>query len=280
MSQTDETGPLPFVPEHIFGLLVERDGQLLVVWQGDGGIEPAHDGSASDELVEEVEGRLRGQVLRKMADVARVLESAGFTILGDRRFNFRSGELYQDARVLAMECSVAGADRAMMLAGHGNRRPRLSDPDWPRWEMAVRRMNAAAKGTRVLGIASLEAFVNEVLLQRYPNDYQELELARRPASPLTKLRRLMERQGLSFDAAWFKCITRNFEPRRNIVHHRPGYIDDVDDPASVAPSEVTDPAAVLAFLACLDEAFEAIFASFAAEVPSTHRPPDGVFPWA
>jgi hypothetical protein len=280
VSETDENGPLPFVPEHTFGLLVERDGQRLVVWQGDGAVEPAEGSSASDELVAEVDGLLRRQLSGgTMADVARLLESAGFTTLGDRRFNFRSGELYQDARVLAMECFLAGADRATLLARHGNRHPRLTDPDWMQWEATVRRMNATAKGARVLGVASLEAFVNEVLLQRCPKDYQELELGRRPSSPLTKLRRLMERQGLSVDTTWFQCVGDNFEPRRSIVHHRPGYVDDVDDPKLLAPSEVTDPAAVRAFLACLDAAFEAVFTSFGWEVPSTHQAPGGAFPW-
>jgi hypothetical protein len=142
----------------------------------------------------------------------------------------------------------------------------------------VRRRNATAKGARVLGVAAVEAFVNEVLSQRFPDDYEDLEARGRRASPLRKLLRLLEHQGISADIDWMKCLEDSLDPRRRIVHHKPGYVEDIGgDSKSIAPGEVTDPARVLHFLACVDQMFEAVFQSFGFEVPSTHLPPSHPF---
>ncbi len=251
----------------------------LVVWQGDGVVEEAEEGSASEEEITRVRELLRP--LRapgiKLSDVVRFLTANGYRVVGDRRFDFRSGELYQDARTLATECFLAGADAASVSARHSNTNPLPDHPDWPTWEAAVRRRNATAKGARVLGVASVEALVNEIFSQRFPDDYQALEMKRK-ASPLTKLRRLMEHQGIPSDIDWMRILEDSLEPRRRIVHHKPGYVDEIDiDPTSVTPSEITDPAAILRFLSGIDAMFESVFESFGFDVPVTHLSPHHPF---
>ena len=157
---SDSSRTPPFVPMHTWGLLIERGGMRLVVWQGDGAVEAAGEGSASEDEIARVRkllGPLRVPGI-KFSQVARLLATSGYKVIGDLRFDFRSGELYQDARTLATECFLANADAATISARHGNTNPPLSDPDWPSWEAAVRKRNATAKGARVLGVASLKRF--------------------------------------------------------------------------------------------------------------------------
>jgi hypothetical protein len=209
----------------------------------------------------------------KMSDVADHLQGLGYKAAGIRRFNYKSGEHYWDARTLASQATELGRRRHELLQRHGGKHPSFEHQDWTEWEETTMLVAASAKGARLLGVASLEAFVNEVLSQRFPNDYEELETGRR-ASPLRKLRRLCERLDIPRGERWLSCLEANMEPRRQIVHHKPGYVDDYSAPDSVELAKPANPEAVEDFLACLDQAYEELFARFGLSVPPTHLPPD------
>lgn len=265
-------GPYPFLPRDYLALLLEKDSFLLVFWTQSREVTSDEEGPSSVGAVDALRAlvpTLRGP---KLADVVRQLEGHGYRYRGMRRFNFRSGELFQDAHVLVATASEAGERHRQLSDSHGGTNPPLSHDDWREWELVTLRRNAACKGARVLGLASLEAFVNEILLQRSPELYRELEEKNR-AAPFSKLKAICESLAIPLDQGWARCIEENLVLRRQIVHHRPGFVDDSRDGRSIEPSEAVNPQAVAEFLGCVQEFFVAVFDAYGVEVPPTHLPP-------
>ncbi len=191
-------GPFPFLPRDFHGLLLKKDDDYLVFWIQSRRVEPASEGSASELAVQAMQAIIPSLHGPKLADVVRQLEDHGYRLTGDRRFNFKSGELIQDAYVLASIASQTGSQNTELAGVHDGTNPPLDHEDWAEWELVTRYRNAACKGARVLGMASLEAFVNEVLSQQFPDLYKKLEEKMR-AAPFQKLKVLCESLSIALD---------------------------------------------------------------------------------
>lgn len=164
------SGRFPFVPDHAWGTFLEKDGSKMVVWWNDHAVECAFAGSASDVAVKELEaalGAVEQGPQRSVADVFRDLEAKGYRQTGDRQFTFMSGSLYQYADLLAKAGTNAAMTRAEILSKHRGQAPVGTD-DWGRWMSSTMTASSCAYGARIMAVASVEAFVNEVLSLNAP----------------------------------------------------------------------------------------------------------------
>lgn len=280
----DKRNSYPFLPDRLFGVILERDGRRVIWWTWAGIVEPwapmgnetPEPDDATRECIGEVEGfvKLGRAVGASPAQVVRMLESRGYRDIGTRQYRFRSGILFGRAQQLASTALQANETRNDILARNGGRHPPLESPEWPRWEQVTETAAACATGARVLGLAALESLANEVLKETYPQEYAALEERHpggccrpAPASFPAKWDRLCELAGLDPKAPWLKELKKSNRLRVGIVHHRPGYEDDFSDPDAIQFSEETDPLAVKTFLDVAREAFGEIFRAHGVAVP-------------
>lgn len=271
---TRAESPYPFVPLHVSGSVVERDGAHFVVWWRDASVQvvPGQEDVTLPQLRLEaaiVSVLEKGRV--RPGGLFRELEQLGYKRVADVRFNFMSGSLYQNAIHLAVQSRRAEETRLELMKRHGGEFPTPESPFWPKWFQTITSRNASAMGARLLAFASLEALANEILFVRFPEVYQKLEGGRRKTFLLAKLKRLCEEAGIRPEPVWISVLADENADRRGIAHHEPGYIyeraENEDKPSRLLSSEAVD-----RLIFVVDEVFEDIFRAFGTGVPGTHKP--------
>jgi hypothetical protein len=254
------SGRFPFVPDHAWGALLEKDAAMMVLWLNDHAVEPASSSSASVAAVEELTATLeaidRGPDL-SVADILRDLEAKGYRQVGDRQFRFMSGSLYQYADLLARAGMKAAAKRSEMLRKYRGRAP-VGTPDWAAWIASTMTAAACAYGARITAIASVEAFVNEVLSLNAPDALERCRVERKGMEG--RLKELCSLLGLDPDAPWCGQLVGDIRARNRMVHHAAGYVDtDMDDHDSVSLTGDRNPKAAIRTLHAVDELFRLAF---------------------
>ncbi len=224
------------MPAHHWGVVLGKEGSRFVLWVADLCVDAASPGSASEQEVETLHVLARSLrdtgAAPNAARLLKQLEIIGYREVAERRYDFQSGSLYQHASALANLALQAGARRKQLLDDHQGRHPPLTHPDWAEWEDVATTMNATVMGGWVLGVAAVEALVNEILSQRFPDDYEAMELQRRRGFA-AKLRRLCERLDLDPGQEWVTRIVEAHSSRSDLVHHKPRYLEDSRDRAAL-----------------------------------------------
>jgi hypothetical protein len=261
----------PFAPEHKWGFVFSREGRRLVLWVEDGAVEPDLETPATEEdlsrfrelladsprpVVREADGRL-----------GSALEEQGFLLVGDRQYRFMSGILLQRADLLAEVAADFNLRRDQKLNDSGGLEP-SGFAEWLDWYRVTHTASSAATAADVMAAAAIEAFINEVLANSYPELYETLEKKRR-AAPRVKLQRLMEELSIPQDASWMDALNVGLDRRRELSHFRPGYVDDESLVAGGLESSA-QPLDARAFVDAVFDAVEEILAAMESSVPPTH----------
>jgi hypothetical protein len=279
---TSEKGTYPFLPEVYHWYVFDRNEHRYRVGWPRMKIE-----SLTPEaplIGEEVMRALGAAAIDNSAssiDFITEMERLGLAFVGPSDFNFRSGTLFWQACVQLHLAHLANGRREAILAGRGGDAPLPKDLDWQEWVEVSLQAGSCASAARLLGYASLEAFLNEVLYVRFRDVYDQLEAGSsagrdtRFVSVPTKLAVLLKQLGVSRKTDWYRLIVSNASIRRGIEHHK---LDDpFTDPAmdldSVAFEDGYSPADVQAFVDAVQTAFEAVHDAFGVELPPTHKPP-------
>src|SRR5205823_3198948 len=168
------------------------------------------------------------------ARMAERIHERGYDEVTDIRFNWMSGNLYQDAVRLADLCREAGDERAGILARNGGKHPHENSLDWPRWIDRTLTMNACAVGARMIAAASVEALVNEILTVRFHDSFLTLEgetstkKGKRPsrAGFPARLKKLAELAGFDHEAEWAQSLARERDTRHGLAHAKASYVYD------------------------------------------------------
>ena len=202
----------------------------------------------------------------------------GFSFIGPSNFDFRSGTRCWQARILLNLAWQAEHRRLGMLAAQHGRAPEPGSLAWPEWWEVSLQAGSCATGARLLGYASIEAFVNEVLFVNFPAIFDEYEGPGSQsfhASVPDKLARLLKELGISRRTTWYRLIRSDAGIRRSLEHHKldPAFTDPAEDRDSVDYLPGQSPADVEQFLDAVQEAFGVVHSTFGVELPPTHRPP-------
>lgn len=269
--------PYPFVPQKTFGAILKKGDAQFVVWMDDGSVDPAKEGSATEVELTELRGHVKTlNFINKSLGLSlsfgqsiQTLKQLGYEDLGARRFDFSSGILYGYSRALAIMCREAHDSRELLLKSNDGQHPEMGSDDWPIWTSVTMTMGACATGSRMLGIAAIEALLNEILAVRFPDAYDELE-GKRSGWP-AKAKKLYELLGQT-DPPWLHDLLEENILRKSIAHHKPVYVDDFTPGHSVEASPRTSAEGIEAFLQAVETAFEDIFGQFGLDVPVTHLP--------
>lgn len=262
-----------FIPEHKWGFVFSKEGQRLVFWLEDGMVEPDSEAPADERTVEEFRsllGQAPKPVVRESDGRLRsALETHGFLLVAERQYRFMSGTLIQQADLLAEVATGFSGQRDQMLLLNDGLEPAAPD-EWLEWYRITHTASSAAAAADMMTASAIEAFVNEVLANRYPELYEQLEVKTRSA-PRAKLGRLCEELGIRLDNPWMVQMEVGFDRRRETVHFRPGYVDDEDLVAGPLDA-LTRPEAARVFVDAAFDAIAAILAATGSPVPPTHLP--------
>lgn len=273
--------PFPFAPDQLMGLILERDQRRFLFWldtrdvaawkplDGDSESSLVPD-SSQIEVLQEIVNELVRQGVRRAIDLRSHLALRGYRNIGSRQYEFASGRLYQAAVTLEMDCLRAGEDRARLLAAQGGQAPRLNTPEWPEWEETIWRLHGCAQGTRVLGVAALDALANEILYVRFNAEYRKFEGPGKRAGLLKKIQTTLRLAGTESDPDWLDELRAENRTRRLVVHHEPGYRDDFGPIDSLELPTASTPSSVAEFMHIVDRAVAGLFSAFEAPVPTTH----------
>jgi len=277
-----EAGRYPFLPEVYFWFVFEKDAHRYRIGWPRMKIEPLS--PKAPEIAEQVVAALDAAKKDNRAaalDFISAMEELGYTFVGPSRFDFRSGTLFWQACTQLHLSRLANDCREAILAKRDCQAPGPSDPVWQEWTQATLQAGACSNGARLLGYASLEAFVNEVLYASFRDVYDEYEArdaADRTtpwASVPTKLARLLKELGVSRKTDWYRCIQKNAPIRRAIEHHKldPAFTDPAGNLDSVAFEDGYGPEDVQTFLGAVQSAFQAVHDVDGVELPPTHMSP-------
>lgn len=268
--------PYPFVPQKTFGAILKKGEAQMVLWMDDGSVEPAFEGSASTEDVEQLQEKadtltFLPEMLGLSITFGRRVEALGrlgYEDVGSRRFDFSSGIFYGYSRRLARLCRSAHDERQAILERHAGQHPDIGSEDWEPWTQATMTMGACATGARLLAIASVEALLNEILAEKFPDEYSILE-NKRVGWPgkAERLHDLMNHP----EPNSIEELRKENALRRSIAHHKPVYVDDFSPGHSVEASPRTSCDGMDRLLETVDQVFVDTFGMFDIEVPQTHR---------
>lgn len=277
-----ERGPFPFVPEVYYWYVYEKDTHRYRVGWPRMVIEALTPGAP--EIGHQVMAALGAAEKDNRAaapDVILAMQQRGFTFVGPSAFDFRSGALFWQACTQLRLSRLANDRREAILAKREGEAPGPDDAEWQEWTEASLEAGACANGARLLGYASLEAFVNEVLYVNFRDVYDEYEAegAHNRSTPFAsvpaKLARLLKELGVSRKTDWYRRIAENAPIRRAVEHHKldPAFTEPAADFDSVAFEDGFGPEDVSAFLDAVQSAFQAVHDIYGVELPPTHRPP-------
>jgi hypothetical protein len=121
-----------------------------------------------------------------------------------------------------------------------------------------------------MAVASVEAFVNEVLSLNAPD---ALKRCREEHTGMEgRLKELCSLLGLDAGALWFGQLVGDIRARNRMVHHAPRYVDtDMSDAQSVALTGDRNPKAAVRTLRAVDELFRQAFEARGERVLPTHQ---------
>ena len=197
------------------------------------------------------------------------LEEHGYRLVAERRCRFMSGIQIQRADLLAEVALAASHQRdGLMEANHRNEPAGMAG--WRQWYEVTQTAGAAASAADMMTAAAIEAFVNEVLANRFRELFDQLEV-REHKPPRVKLRRLCEELEIPFDADCLAELAVGFDRRRASVHFRPECVDDETLIASPLTSMAL-PVQARAFVDAASEVIAMVLAATGSPVPATHMP--------
>ncbi len=269
-------GRFPMYPGRAAGFLYGRGSSTLVVWTDDQTVEEPPDFSATQDdldafvrLLDDIRARIAP---RSWADAHDAILEAGWEDRGMLQYDIRSGHLLVDTAALAEMAEKLWDERERILLESGGRQPEMGSPVWSRWVEVTVRRNAAVRGARALGIAAVEALINELLAVQHPGEYADLEMRRR-AGFRSKLAKLLELQDLDLDdVAWFGELEAHADLRNSMIHHRPSWVVDHRDSDSVAPDDDMTQECLMETLEVVHHAVVGLFGLYGTMPPDTHRP--------
>lgn len=262
------------LPRHSIGYLYSKGESAVVLWADDKSYEAAPDGEAEPMALEEFGTLLALAYEARLSNMLRVHElllSAGWHDAGVYRFDFRSGNLYQNALTQARLAAEAYAARIALLEANGGRHPPLHTDAWDAWVDCTNRWSATANGARMLAIASVEALVNEILLVMHPEQYEQWEVSRRMPT-VRKIDLLVGHHGIEPPPDWVSDFRTENAIRRELVHHRPGFVLDDKPDDSVEPDTSVTPTGIGQTIAAVERVIEGLFDLYESPVPDTHQP--------
>jgi hypothetical protein len=233
----------------------------------DGSVEEAESGSATTEVLHEFRTlqSARSPIVLDDHRLRSTFEAEGFRLVGERRCPFQSGTLFQQATLLLEVAKRANSTRDALLEASGGREPSGFD-QWVQWYEATTSVGAACSGSRVLALAAVEAFVNEILTNQHPEVARKLK----GAGLITKLRTLCELRQIATDVLWLRTLTDAQKSRsEELVHFKPTCQDAAD--LDVLPLATSDhPADVERLIAAIQAMHKAVFGSYGLPVFPTH----------
>lgn len=262
------------VPRHSLGYLYRKGESTVVIWADDKSYEVAPDSEATTTALEEFGTLLALAYQARLPNMLRVHElllSAGWQDAGTYRFDFRSGNLYQNALTQARLAANAYAERTALLDAHNGRHPPLHTDAWDAWVDCSGRWSATANGARMLAIASVEALVNEILLVMHPDHYDQWEVRGRKPT-VKKIDLLIDLHGIDPPPRWVDDFRSENDLRRELVHHKPGFIVDDKPEDSVEPDVSITPTGIGQTVAAVERVMTGLFDLYGSEVPDTHQP--------
>jgi len=278
-----EQGRYPFLPEDFHGYVFERDGhRYRVAWPHVGSVATLT--PDAPDILQDIRVALIAATKdngASVVDFVHEMEAAGFSFVGLSSFDFRSGTLFWHAHTLLRMAHSAEERRQAILVRRAGREPGEGDDDWQEWMTACLQAGSCATGARLLGYASLETFVNEVLYVNFPAIYESYEsrtgASRRVpfASMPDKVARLLKELELQTDADWLQRIRDDAPIRRGIEHHKlkADFTEPIGDLDSLGYSDGASPDEVQGFLDDVQAAFQTVHDAFEIDLPPTHRPP-------
>ena len=171
-----EAGPYPFLLQDYYWYVFARgDNRYRIGWPHIK-IEALTSGAPNigDDVIEALAGASKDNRATS-ADFRSQMARLGFSFIGPSNFDFRSGTRCWQARILLNLAWQAEHRRLGMLAAQHGRAPEPGSLAWPEWWEVSLQAGSCATGARLLGYASIEAFVNEVLFVNFPAIFDEYE---------------------------------------------------------------------------------------------------------
>lgn len=263
----------PCVPRYVHGFVIEKEGQRWILWSGDG-VEPEQPSQANESTAQELRDLLgtnpRPIIMERDGRLHCAFEDRGFRLIAERRYSFMSGTLYQEADFLAEQAEASGRQREEIRAANQGREPGTVEESltWYRVNYAA---NAYSHAAELVAASAIEAFLNEVLQNSFPEAYERLEFSGRPKPPRVKLDWLLDELKIPKDSPWMRDLSDGFDRRRITTHFRPGFVDDGDLVAGPLEAGFR-PAEARAFVNAVIAAMAAVFAAMDSPFPPTHLP--------